>query len=73
MGSRRPQRLPIFVRLNSNTNIPVVIDLQWTVARLKEEIATQQGVDATELRIIFAGQELRDDLQLKVLYNLETF
>ena len=67
MGSRRPQRLTIFVRFNSSTNIPVQIDLQWTVARLKEEIARQQEVDPTEIRIIFAGKELRDDLKLKVI------
>ena len=67
MGSRRPQRLPIFVRFNSNTNIPVQVDLQWNVAKLKEEIATQQGVDPTEIRIIFAGRELKDDLKLKVI------
>lgn len=67
MASRRPQKVPIFVRLNSNTNIPVQIDLQWNVLKLKEEIAAQQGVDPTEIRIIFAGRELKDDLQLKVL------
>ena len=66
MESRRPERLPIFVRLNSNRNIPVQVDLQWNIARLKQEIATQQGVDPTEMRIIFAGRELKDDLQLKV-------
>jgi len=66
MGSRRPERLPIFVRLNSNLNIPVQVDLQWNIARLKQEIATQQGVDPTEMRIIFAGRELKDDLRLKV-------
>lgn len=67
MGSRRPQRHPIFVRFNSNINIPVQIDLQWNVARLKEEIAAQQGVDPTEIRIIFAGRELKDELKLKVI------
>lgn len=67
MGSRRPQRHPIFVRFNSNINIPVHIDLQWNVARLKEEIAAQQGVDPTEIRIIFAGRELKDELKLKVI------
>lgn len=66
MESRRPERLPIFVRLNSNRNIPVQVDLQWNIARLKQEIAAQQGVDPTEMRIIFAGRELKDDLQLKV-------
>ncbi|XP_078375582.1 E3 ubiquitin-protein ligase parkin-like [Oculina patagonica] len=65
MAARRPQKVPIFVRLNSNTNIPVQIDLQWNVLKLKQEIAAQQGVDPTEIRIIFAGRELKDDLQLK--------
>ena len=67
MASRRPQKLPIFVRFNSNTNIPVQVDLQWNIAKLKEEIAQRQGVDPKEIRIIFAGRELKDDLQLKVL------
>ena len=67
MLSRRPQRQTIFVRFNSSTNIPVQIDPQWNIARLKEEIARQQGVDPTEIRIIFAGKELKDDLQLKVI------
>lgn len=71
MGSRRPERLPIFVRLNSNINIPVQVDLQWNIARLKQEIAAQQGVDPTEMRIIFAGRELKDDLQLKVSFILK--
>ncbi|KAJ7385657.1 regulation of intralumenal vesicle formation [Desmophyllum pertusum] len=65
MASRRPQKLPIFVRFNSNTNIPVQVDLQWNIAKLKEEIAQRQGVDPKEIRIIFAGRELKDDLQLK--------
>lgn len=58
------------MRFNSNTNIPVTIDPQWTVLRLKQEIATNQGVEASELRIIFAGRELKDDLQLKVCFTV---
>ena len=66
MASRRPQKITIFVRFNSNKNIPVNIDPQWRVSRLKQEIAANQGVDPAELRIIFAGRELKNDLQLKV-------
>ena len=69
-AARRSGRLTIFVRFNSNTNIPVTIDPQWTVLRLKQEIATNQGVEASELRIIFAGRELKDDLQLKVCFTV---
>ena len=69
-AARRSGRLTIFVRFNSNTNIPVTIDPQWTVLRLKQEIAANQGVEASELRIIFAGRELKDDLQLKVCFTV---
>lgn len=69
-AARRSGRHTIFVRFNSNTNIPVTIDPQWTVLRLKQEIAANQGVETSELRIIFAGRELKDDLQLKVCYTV---
>ena len=57
---------PVFVRYNSNTNIPVQIDTQWNVVKLKEEIANLLGVDPKEIRVIFAGRELRDGIKLKV-------
>ena len=69
-SARRPRRLPIFVRFNSNTNIPVQADPQWNVSKLKEEIGERQAVDPKDIRIIFAGRELRDDLKLKVLLIL---
>ena len=66
----RSRNLPIFVRFNSNTNIPVQADPQWNVSKLKEEIGERQAVDPKDIRIIFAGRELRDDLRLKVLLIL---
>ena len=62
-------KFQIFVRFNSNTNIPVQVDSAWNVRRLKEEIAGTQGVNASEIRIIFAGRELKDDLTIKVTCN----
>ncbi|KXJ11382.1 E3 ubiquitin-protein ligase parkin [Exaiptasia diaphana] len=59
------QRFHIFVRYNSSTNIPVQVDLTWTISRLKQEIARQQKVDPSGIRIIFAGRELKDDVVLK--------
>ena len=67
MASARSSRLTIFVRFNSSTNIPVQIDPQWTVLKLKDEIAQRQDVDPKDIRIVFAGRELKDDLKLKVL------
>lgn len=64
MASARRSR--IFVRFNSNRNIPVQVDPQWNVSKLKEEIGRQQAVDPRDIRIIFAGRELKDDMKLKV-------
>ena len=62
----RPQRFQLFVRYNSNKNVPVVVDSTWDVGRLKKEIGASQGVDPSEIRIIFAGHELADDLTVMV-------
>ncbi|XP_068757054.1 E3 ubiquitin-protein ligase parkin-like isoform X2 [Montipora capricornis] len=64
-SAKRSSKFPIFVRFNSNTNIPVQADPQWNVLRLKQEIAEHQAVDPREIRIIFAGKELKDDLKVK--------
>jgi len=41
------------------------VDPQWNVSKLKEEIGGRQAVDPKDIRIIFAGRELKDDLKLK--------
>ena len=70
MASSRIRKLTIFVRFNSSTNIPVQIEPQWNVLKLKEEIGQRQGVDPKDIRIVFAGRELKDDLRLKVPFNI---
>ena len=69
-SARRSRKLPIFVRFNSNTNIPVQADPQWNVSKLKEEIGERTGVDPKDTIIIYDGRELRDDLKFKVLLIL---
>ena len=61
------QRFHIFVRFNSSTNIPVQVDVSWNIRQFKQEIAKQQNVDPSGIRIIFAGRELKDDVTLGVL------
>ena len=68
-SARRSSKFSIFVRFNSNTNIPVQADPQWNVLQLKKEIAEHQAVDHREIRIIFAGKELKDDLKVKVCFH----
>ncbi|KAK3748802.1 hypothetical protein QZH41_016024, partial [Actinostola sp. cb2023] len=58
------QRFHIFVRFNSSTNIPVQVDVSWNIRQFKQEIAKQQNVDPSGIRIIFAGRELKDDVTL---------
>lgn len=70
MAAARIRKLTIFVRFNSSTNIPVQIEPQWNVLKLKEEIGQKQGVDPKDIRIVFAGRELKDDLRLKVPFNI---
>lgn len=38
----------------------------WSIARLKTEISRKRNVDAGRIKIIFAGQELSDNLPLQV-------
>ena len=70
MASARIPKLTIFVRFNSSMNIPVQIEPQWNVSKLKEEIGRRQGVDPKDIRIVFAGRELKDNLRLKVPFNI---
>ncbi|XP_023600481.1 E3 ubiquitin-protein ligase parkin [Myotis lucifugus] len=52
----------VFVRFNSSHGFPVEVDSATSIFQLKEEVAKRQGVPADQLRVIFAGKELRNDL-----------
>ncbi|XP_036173233.1 E3 ubiquitin-protein ligase parkin isoform X1 [Myotis myotis] len=54
--------LSVFVRFNSSHGFPVEVDSATSIFQLKEEVAKRQGVPADQLRVIFAGKELRNDL-----------
>ncbi|XP_033861240.2 E3 ubiquitin-protein ligase parkin isoform X1 [Acipenser ruthenus] len=55
----------VFVRFNSIYGFPVEVDMGATILHLKEAVARQQGVPAHQLRVIFAGKELRNDSTLQ--------
>ncbi|KAF6115673.1 parkin RBR E3 ubiquitin protein ligase [Phyllostomus discolor] len=55
----------VFVRFNSSHGFPVEVDPTTSIFQLKEAVAKRQGVPADQLRVIFAGKELRDDLVLQ--------
>uniref|UniRef100_G1KBB3 E3 ubiquitin-protein ligase parkin n=1 Tax=Anolis carolinensis TaxID=28377 RepID=G1KBB3_ANOCA len=56
---------PVFVRFNSSHGFPVEIDSDTSIFQLKEAVAKRQGVPADQLRVIFAGKELRNDLTVQ--------
>ncbi|XP_061480314.1 E3 ubiquitin-protein ligase parkin isoform X3 [Rhineura floridana] len=55
----------VFVRFDSSHGFPVEVDSDTSIFQLKEVVAKRQGVPADQLRVIFAGKELRNDLTLQ--------
>ncbi|XP_030125446.3 E3 ubiquitin-protein ligase parkin isoform X7 [Taeniopygia guttata] len=55
----------VFVRFNSSHGFPVEVGSDSSILQLKEAVAQRQGVPADQLRVIFAGRELSNDLTLQ--------
>nr|XP_042118343.1 E3 ubiquitin-protein ligase parkin isoform X7 [Peromyscus maniculatus bairdii] len=55
----------LFVRFNSSHGFPVEVDSDTSIFQLKEVVAKRQGVPADQLRVIFAGKELQNDLTVQ--------
>uniref|UniRef100_A0A8D2CTK1 E3 ubiquitin-protein ligase parkin n=1 Tax=Sciurus vulgaris TaxID=55149 RepID=A0A8D2CTK1_SCIVU len=55
----------VFVRFNSSHGFPVEVDSDTSIFQLKEVVAKRQGVPAGQLRVIFAGKELQNDLTVQ--------
>lgn len=55
----------VFVRFNSSHGFPVEVDSDTSIFQLKEVVAKRQGVPADQLRVIFAGKELQNDLTVQ--------
>lgn len=56
----------VFVRFNSSHGFPVEVDSDTSIFQLKEVVAKRQGVPTDQLRVIFAGKELRNDWTVQV-------
>lgn len=56
----------MFVRFNSSHGFPVEVDSATSIFQLKEVVAKRQGVPADQLRVIFAGKELSNELMVQV-------
>uniref|UniRef100_A0AAY5K7T5 E3 ubiquitin-protein ligase parkin n=1 Tax=Esox lucius TaxID=8010 RepID=A0AAY5K7T5_ESOLU len=55
----------VYVRFNSSHGFPVELEEGASVATLKEMVGRLQGVLPEQLRVIFAGRELRSDSTLQ--------
>ncbi|EOA97499.1 E3 ubiquitin-protein ligase parkin [Anas platyrhynchos] len=61
----------MFVRFNSSHGFPVELRSDASILQLKEVVAQRLAVPADQLRVIFAGKELSNDLTLQVNVPLE--
>ncbi|XP_049621466.1 E3 ubiquitin-protein ligase parkin [Suncus etruscus] len=55
----------VFVRFNSSHGFPMEVSADTSIFQLKEAVAKRQGVPADQLRVIFAGKELKNDLTVQ--------
>lgn len=58
--------LVVIIRFSSSRSFPVTIYAESTIRDLKKEIAKKQDVSPSDLRLILAGQSLKDDFKLSV-------
>lgn len=58
--------LRVFIKYAGGKTISCDLNPSWSIKRVKEEIAPKLGVEATEIKIIFAGNELPDSFVLEV-------
>lgn len=58
--------LNIYVKTSGGKSVLVELDPSWDIRNVKEIIAPKLGLEANEVKIIFAGKELGDDITLAV-------
>ncbi|GFR06667.1 e3 ubiquitin-protein ligase parkin [Trichonephila clavata] len=58
-------KLKIFVKCGPETMIPVYLESDWTIYDLKTAVGSTLCLNSDELRIIFAGKELHDNVKLQ--------
>ena len=56
---------------NGRNNYMINVGTNWNVAQVKREILHQSGLQAHQFKLVFAGQELRDNMTLEVLWLID--
>lgn len=58
--------LGVFVKTTTGSTVYVELDPRWDIKEVKEIVAKKLGIDSGELKIIFAGKELQENVTIKV-------
>lgn len=64
--SKRPPALGVYVKETSGRTVFVELDPRWDIKNVKDLVAKKLGVAAEDLKIIFAGKELQENVMIKV-------
>lgn len=66
-GKRRiANSLSIYVKTNTGNTLAVDLDPKWDIKNVKEIVASQMGISAEDIKIIFAGKELHNSTIIEV-------
>lgn len=67
--------LGVYVKSNTGETVYVELDPTWEIGSVKEFVSKKIGIDSSELKIIFAGKELQDNVTIRVsaLYKSPSF
>lgn len=51
---------------NGRNNYMIDVGTNWNVAQVKQALLAQSGLQANQFKLVFAGQELKDNMTLEV-------
>lgn len=67
-----PNGLSVYVKSNMGDTVFVELDPSWEIKNLKDIVSKRLGVaSADEIKIIFAGKELQDNVTINVCSSSE--
>lgn len=58
--------LSIYVKHIGGNTLTVELDPSWDIKNVKEIVAPKLGLEPNEVKIIFAGKELGDEIKIEV-------
>lgn len=59
-------KLSIYIKTNTGRSLAVDLNPKWDIKEVKEFVAPQLGLLPDEVKIIFAGKELGDNIIIEV-------